>query len=283
MKSTLRYLLYIGLSLLLAFFIRVFLCNFYWVPTDSMAPTIQPGDFMLAEKWTYGARIFTSLKFDNESDPPMKRVLGFGRIQRNDVVLFNFPYRSDWDTIRMDVDNVMVKRCIGLPGDSLSIIDSYYHVSGLSDTLGYIPGQRQLAGHRGALDSTLMRTYPFDTIQFQWDIRNFGPLYIPAAGTTIVLTPQNLALYNKQIVYETNAVIRQEDALVYINDTLRHDYTFRSNWYFIAGDKVMNSQDSRYTGLIPEAYIIGKASFLLTSKDRYSGEIRWNRMFKRIK
>jgi len=96
------------------------------------------------------------------------------------------------------------------------------------------------------------------------------------------LTPENFKLYRKQIVYETGAVVRRKDSLIYINDTLTHDYTFRSNWYFIAGDKVMNSQDSRYIGLIPETFIIGKASRVLTSKDRNTGKRRWNRMFKRI-
>lgn len=283
MKSTLRYLLYVGISLLLALLIRIFLFDFYWIPSDSMEPTIMPGDFIMADKWTYGARIFTNLKFNRDSDPNIKLVPGFRRIQRNDVVLYNFPYRHTWDTIRMDFNNIMVKRCIGIPGDSLSIIDSYYRVFGVSDTLGYLPEQKQLAIYSGTLDSIIMRTYPFDTIHFNWNIRDFGPLYVPAAGTTISLTIENLVLYQKQIVYETHASVRIEDSSIYINDSLRYDYTFQSNWYFVAGDKVMNSQDSRYTGLIPEAYISGKASFVLTSKNRNTRQQRWNRWFKRIK
>ena len=107
--------------------------------------------------------------------------------------------------------------------------------------------------------------------------------YIPAAGATIALTPENFKLYRKQIMYETHAVIRSEDSLVYINDSIRHEYRFRSNWYFVAGDKVMDSQDSRYIGLIPEAYIIGRALLIMSSKDRDTGKRRWNRMLKRIK
>ena len=90
MKSTFRqYLIYLGIALLLAIFIRTFLCNFYHIPSDSMEPAILPGDFILADKWTYGARIFTSLKFDSNSDPPVKRVPGFGNIKRNDILFFN--------------------------------------------------------------------------------------------------------------------------------------------------------------------------------------------------
>lgn len=280
--SVFKYILYIVLSLLLALIIRLFLCDFYVVPSDSMEPEILPGDFILSDKWSYGARIFTDLKFDRNSDPPMKRFPGFRQIRRDDVVVFNFPYRNEWDTIRMNLEKIFVKRCIGLPGESISAIDGFYHVSGIVDTIGYIPEQKQLVRLRSTLDSAILRAAAFDS-SFHWDVINFGPYYIPAAGSTIELTPENLKLFVKQIVYETRAVIRCEDTLVYLNDTLRHDYTFQSNWYFMAGDKVMNSQDSRYIGLIPESYIIGRASMVMTSKDPNSGKRKWNRMLKRIK
>ena len=261
---------------------RLFIFNFYVVPSDSMEPEILPGDFILANKMTYGARILTSLKFDRNSDPPLMRVPKFRRIHRNDVVVFNSPYRYEWDTIRMNLEEIFVKRCIGLPGDSISIIDGYYHIASIPDTLGYILEQNRMMRYHATLDSIILHTFPFD-IAFQWDAINFGPFYIPAAGTTISLTLDNFKLYRKQIVYETGAEIRCEDSQVYINDTLRHDYTFRNNWYFMAGDKVMNSQDSRYMGVIPEDYIIGKASMVISSKDNYTSKRRWARTMKRIK
>jgi signal peptidase I len=247
-----------------------------------MEPCIVPGDFILANKSTYGARIFTGLKFDRNSDPPMIHVPGLRNIRRNDILVFNFPYRYGWDTIRMNLETIFVKRCIGLPGDSISAIEGFYRVSGLADTLGYLPEQKRLVRNRLALDPGVLNAAAFDP-SFHWNIINFGPFYIPAAGITIALTPENFKLYHKLIVYETRAVVHCGDSSVFINDTLVHHYTFRSNWYFIAGDKVMNSQDSRYIGLIPEAYIIGRASMVLTSKDRNTGKRRWNRMFKRIK
>ena len=136
--------------------------------------------------------------------------------------------------------------------------------------------------NRETLDSVIIRASAFDK-SFHWDVFDFGPFYIPAAGATIALTPENLKLYRRQIEYETRAMAYNEDSLVYINDTLRSEYTFSGNWYFIAGDNVMDSQDSRYIGLIPEAYIIGKASRVMSSKDRYTGKRRWNRTLKRIK
>ena len=269
------------LSLALALVIRVFLCNFYVIPSDSMEPGIVPGDFILADKWTYGGRIFTSFKFDRNSDPPIKRVPGLRSIRRNDVVVFNFPYRHKWDTVRMNLEQIFVKRVIGLPGDSISAVGGFYHIAGLADTLGYVPDQQQSVRYRSTLDSVIIRAVAFDP-SFQWDIFDFGPFLIPGAGSTIRLTPEHFKLYRKQIVFETGAIVRMEDSLVYISDTLRHAYTFRTNWYFMAGDRVMNSQDSRYIGLIPEDFITGRATLILTSRDRYTGKRRWNRMFKRI-
>jgi len=281
-KTVLRFILFIVLSLLLAFTIRLFLCNFYVVPSDSMNPAILSGDFILAEKWSYGARIFTGLKFDWNSDPSMKRIPGFRGIRRNDVVVFNFPYRFSLNAIRMNLEEIYVKRCIGLPGDSISIVGGFYHVSGLSDTLGYIPGQIQMVRSGFLCDSSILNNFLYDQ-SFQWNIINFGPLYIPAAGRSIVLTPQNFRMYHKMIAYETHSEIRCEDSLIYIGYSLRNDYTFCTNWYFMAGDNVMNSNDSRYNGLIPEDYIIGRTSMIMTSKDSYTGKRRWNRTLKRIK
>ena len=277
-----KFIQYISLSLLFALLIRLFLCNFYTVASDSMEPTILPGDFIFTDKYTYGARIFTKLKFDKDDDPPMMQVQGLRSIQRNDVIAFHFPYRHEWDTIRMSLEKIFVKRCIGLPGDSISAIGGFYHISGLTDIPGYEPEQKRLIDSRSTLDSSIIRAATFDKT-FQWDVFDFGPLYIPVAGATIALTPENIKLYYKQIIYETQAIINRKDSYVYINDTLRQDYTFRSNWYFVAGDKATNSQDSRYIGLIPEAYIIGRASLVITSKDKETGKWRWNRMFMRIK
>ena len=212
----------------------------------------------------------------------MKHVPGFRSIRRNDVIVFNFPYRHKWDTIRMNLETIMVKRCIGLPGDRISAIEGFYHVTGLADTLGYIPEQKRMIRNRLTLEPAILNAVAFDR-SFHWDVINFGPFYIPAAGSTITLTPENFKLYRKLLVFETGAVVFRKDSLVYINDTLRHEYTFRNNWYWVAGDKAMNSQDSRYIGLIPENYIIGRASMVMSSKDKYTGKRRWNRILKRIK
>lgn len=247
-----------------------------------MNPTIIAGDFIFTNKWTYGARVFTNLKFDKSKDPPIFRMPGLGKICRNDIVVFNFPYRNNKDSIQMNLEKIFVKRCVGIAGDILSVVNGYYHIADIVDTIGYIPEQMRFSFYHNDIDSTTLHTFPFDSI-FHWNIINFGPLHIPTAGMTIALTPANFKLYHKQITYETRAVVTMKDSSAYINDSLVVAYTFIQNWYFFAGDNVMNSQDSRYFGLVPEAYIIGKSSIILSSKNIYTGKMRWKRLMKSIK
>ncbi len=51
----------------------------------------------------------------------------------------------------------------------------------------------------------------------------------------------------------------------------------------MAGDNVMNSNDSRYWGLVPEEFIIGVATHISYHKDRDKGIMEWNKVMRRIK
>ena len=49
------------------------------------------------------------------------------------------------------------------------------------------------------------------------------------------------------------------------------------------GDNMANSQDSRYWGMLPEEYIVGKATRIWNSKEKYTDQIRWERILMKIK
>jgi type IV secretory pathway protease TraF len=55
-----------------------------------------------------------------------------------------------------------------------------------------------------------------------------------------------------------------------------------SDYYFVRGDNVMNSGDSRYWGFVPEEFIVGVARRIAYSRDRHTDEFRWNRLWRRI-
>jgi signal peptidase I, bacterial type len=110
---------------------RVFFIEIYLIPSGSMEGTLLPGDKILVSKLNYGPAIPRSpyeipwlnliwyLKNGNKAKLDSvwwnyKRLSGFTSVKNNDVIVFTFPIS---DTCA----NFIVKRCIGVPGDTLQI------------------------------------------------------------------------------------------------------------------------------------------------------------------
>ena len=105
---------------------------------------------------------------------------------------------------------------------------------------------------------------------------------------TVQLNAKNIVLYEQIIRQYENNKLEVKDGKVLINGKTATSYTFKMNYYFMMGDNRHNSADSRFWGFVPEDHIVGKASFVWLSVDKFKswsdkGKIRWNRMFKRIK
>ena len=69
---------------------------------------------------------------------------------------------------------------------------------------------------------------------------------------------------------------------MYLGDSLIQEYRFMENYYFMGGDNMENSKDSRYWGVLPEPYIVGVATRIWKSVYASTGEMRWNRVMKEI-
>jgi signal peptidase I len=127
--------------------------------------------------------------------------------------------------------------------------------------------------------------FPHDPA-YSWNEDYFGPLWIPAQGTTVKLDTSNLCLYERIInVYEEND-LRVEGKTIYINEQPSDTYTFKMDYYFMMGDNRHNSADSRYWGFVPKDHIVGKPRFIWLSIDKEASglkKIRLNRIAKRIK
>jgi signal peptidase I len=130
-------------------------------------------------------------------------------------------------------------------------------------------------------DSPLM-IFPF-TENFKWTRDNFGPIWIPSAGSIVSLTLENLPLYSRIISsYEKNK-LEVKDSQIFINGVVATSYKFKMDYYFMMGDNRHNSLDSRYWGFVPESHIVGRPSVVWFSKDQYNSfpnNIRWKRIFK---
>jgi len=124
------------------------------------------------------------------------------------------------------------------------------------------------------------RLFPYYNASSGWSADNYGPLWIPAKGASITLTPDNLIRYRRCIVaYEGNK-LEVNNGKVFINDKEASTYTFKMDYFWLMGDNRHNSLDSRYWGFVPEDHVVGKASLIWFSWEKGP---RWSRIFKSIK
>lgn len=161
-------------AVIAATLIRTFIFEAYTIPTPSMEKTLLVNDFLFVSKVSYGPRVpMTPLAvpFTHHTLPLTKytkayseavqwkyrRIPGFGDVERNDVVVFNFPEgdtvvlerqdESYYDLVRrngreriwneyhvisrpVDKRENYIKRCVGIPGDSLAVVNGVVVVNG---------------------------------------------------------------------------------------------------------------------------------------------------------
>lgn len=125
----------------------------YIIPTGSLEKSLLIGDFLFVSKFHYGARApmtAVSVPMVHDTVPGLKirsylkkpqfpylRLPGLQKINRNEIVVFSWPA----DTVRqffvrekrvdkpIDKKSNYVKRCVGIPGDTLEIIDGFVHTN----------------------------------------------------------------------------------------------------------------------------------------------------------
>lgn len=165
-------------AVIAATIIRTFLIEAFTIPSSSMEKTLLNGDYLFVSKLSYGPRIpltpismpfvhssFFGYKSYVESvQLPYYRLPGFGKVQRNDVVVFNFPEgdtvvveqsnRSYYQMVReanwqfkghgrdslykhfnivyrpVDKEDNYIKRCVAIAGDTLKIVDRQLMING---------------------------------------------------------------------------------------------------------------------------------------------------------
>ena len=97
--------------LLVVLVFRSFLFEPFKIPSGSMIPTLQVGDFIVVNKFTYGLRL-----------PVLNRkIVSYHEPQRGDVVVFRYP---------VDPGINFIKRVIGLPGDTITYRDKRLFING---------------------------------------------------------------------------------------------------------------------------------------------------------
>ena len=242
------------------------------VPSPSMYPALIPGDYILVNKWLMGARIFDIWEAVEDKEVKIHRLPGLRKVKRNDVLVFHYPYPHRNDSISMDMMLYYVKRCIALPGDTVEIRKGCYWINGTRKDKRW----------------ARMETEPSqeDSLQWNvalgWTVQQLGPLPVPARGQEVAMDTLTGKMYGRLIAWEQKKPLTLRCDSVFLGDSLIGNYRFQENYYFMAGDNLDNSKDSRYWGLVPEPYIVGVATRVWKSVSPQGGEVRWNRTMKKI-
>ena len=261
---------------------KVFLFASFIVPTGSMEPTILPGDFVLVNKLLIGPRIYQDFGFLQGKKTPYKQIKGMRQIRWNDILVFDAPYLIAGVLKKMP-DQYYVKRCVAVPGDTFLIENGIFKIRGYTDILDNCENQLLLSQTANAeFGKEQFNCFPYDTA-YHRNIKHFGPFYIPGKGETIKLNRQNIALYEPVIQYETEKRITLNEDQIFLDGEPLMAYTFTQNYYFMAGYYVLGSNDSRYWGLLPEDFVVGKASLIWKSINPETGNFRWKRFLKSVK
>ncbi|MBS9461464.1 signal peptidase I [Flagellimonas sp. 389] len=154
-------------AIVAATFVHTYFIQPYVIPTGSLERTLRIGDFLFVSKFHYGARLpMTTLaapmvhdtlpvlkkrsyiadvnpetyktSWKNKLQLPYLRLPGFNTIKKNDIVVFSLPSDTLYQFFKaekavkkpIDKKSNYVKRCVGTPGDSLSVIDGFVHING---------------------------------------------------------------------------------------------------------------------------------------------------------
>src|SRR5436190_14207975 len=108
-------------AVLIYLVIRQFLMEAFRIPTGSMIPTLLVGDWLFVNKVAYGASIpFTRYHLPGYTTPG-----------RGDVVVFVSPYQADMAENHEDPTPVLVKRLIGMPGDTIYMREGLVYINGI--------------------------------------------------------------------------------------------------------------------------------------------------------
>ena len=291
MKQILKYLikamdifLYTSLAAIIVvasyYLCRIFIADQFVIPSDSMYPTLQIGDRVWVNKLVAGARIYNDIDSASSSTLQSWKTRGMRNIERNDILIFNYPINND--RISFKINYVYAKRCIALPGDSISAVDGYYKNNNYEGVLSNKKAQEYLSKYPDSLlHESIRNTITPSHDKYPWTIKNFGPIYVPRKGDVIKLNAENALFYSKILEFETGKKIRVDSiGEAYLDDEPASYHIFTNNYYFMAGDNVINSGDSRYWGFVPEDYIVGVIGFIPYAIDKNTNEIICDRILK---
>lgn len=222
-----------SLAVVLFLFVRAFFVEAYKIPSGSMERTILVGDFLLVNKLVYGATVpFTGRRLPRLEAPA-----------RGDVVVFEWP---------KDRRKNLIKRLLGLPGDTLAMRDGVLYVNGVARD------ERYAVHTEPGSDPT------YDAFDWQQHFVTRMAMAAPAPA--------------------------RRDPSAHPSRDNWGPLTVPAAQYFVLGDNRDNSLDSRYWGFVPDSLLRGRPivvyySYAPDSATPFSWvtRVRWTRLGRRVR
>ena len=266
------------ITFLAALGLKLFVVEAYRIPSTSMENTLQVGDFLLVNKLAYGLHTPRRIPFTAISLSSFTLPL-FRNVHRGDVVVFEFP-GSIYEVTPSESVNY-IKRCIGLPGDTVEIRSGKVFIDGRETSF---PLHGRSTTH--PTDNAFRQYAEIFPEGSAFSDVNYGPVVVPKRGDVLKINPAALSRWRIFIEREGHTVQTSANAIL-IDGEATSSYRVERNYYFVLGDNRDNSMDSRYWGFVPSDHVIGEALFIYWSWDpeipvysvseKYS-TIRWNRI-----
>lgn len=156
--------------------LRTFLIEAYRIPSGSMIPALLIGDWLFVNKLRYGPHIpFTSVNLPGYANP-----------RRGEVVVFESPYQADEAERGNDPTPTLVKRLVGMPGDTIYMREAVLYVDGIAQKIGYTSPE-QTKGDGTMVDPLFEWQHQFELKKSRFGDApaqpthdNWGPIVIPA-------------------------------------------------------------------------------------------------------
>lgn len=277
------------LALVVVLFVRFFFLESYHIASSSMETAVLNGDFVIVNKMPF-------------RPAP----------ERNTVVLFTSPLRKD--TV---AEQLFLSRCVGLPGDTLELIDNTLKINGkevpksphtlarytiensIQEVLLSQMKRLSIPVREAVMTDTacFISLTPFEEYRIRDELPQFMDarfkqlgaeeykLVVPRKDRAYRLDPVSLTACKEIILAEAgkDAVIR--DGKLYLDGRETTFFFFKHNYYWLLSDNTSGAIDSRHLGFVPEEALVGKAWCIWLSKDPEKDIFhgyRWSRLFNSV-